>query len=342
MGFQRMLKNDYQSGHPTAGVSAEWLNTVANIFNDLEGIGCHIEKKIGTRGMGWKIVVGDGTGDIEPAYRFKVIQASETTLRVMEGTWYRNSGDYENTGNQMYSVDLTVDAGKDYKTLTASGTSTTHYVYVMLNQAINPTGLTAHIDTYANMDEDLIPDSRWVLAAVDLNASGYITNIEQLWRGGDIIQAPLRIDGASLGWLAGSNQNYLEIRGWAGASETPASGDKFVYADVDDSNNADYVTLSDLATAIGNEGGFLTSESWLDLTDTDPASYTSQAGKYVRVNSTPDGLEFTDEIHPARESQAAQPTPTVGELLLWRDTDDDKTYLVYNDTDVGVRQVELT
>ena len=43
-----------------------------------------------------------------------------------------------------------------------------------------------------------------------------------------------------------------------------------------------------------------------------------------------------------RVSQAAQPTPATGELLLWRDTDDDKTYLVYTDTDVGARKVELT
>jgi hypothetical protein len=45
---------------------------------------------------------------------------------------------------------------------------------------------------------------------------------------------------------------------------------------------------------------------------------------------------------PRRVSQAAQPTPDAAELLVWRDTDDDKTYIVYNDPDVGVRSVEMT
>lgn len=34
--------------------------------------------------------------------------------------------------------------------------------------------------------------------------------------------------------------------------------------------------------------------SWIDLDDTDPANYTGSAGYLVRVNSTPDGLEFVD------------------------------------------------
>ena len=34
--------------------------------------------------------------------------------------------------------------------------------------------------------------------------------------------------------------------------------------------------------------------SFVNLTDT-PSSYSGQAGKWIKVNSTPDGLEFTDE-----------------------------------------------
>jgi len=44
-------------------------------------------------------------------------------------------------------------------------------------------------------------------------------------------------------------------------------------------------------TTVPTSGGVST---WIDLTDTDPTAYTSQAGKAVRVNSTPDGLEFID------------------------------------------------
>jgi len=49
-----------------------------------------------------------------------------------------------------------------------------------------------------------------------------------------------------------------------------------------------------------------------------------------------------DVISPRRISQSSQPTPAVGELILWRDTDDDRTYLLYNDVDVGIRSIELT
>jgi len=52
-------------------------------------------------------------------------------------------------------------------------------------------------------------------------------------------------------------------------------------------------------------------------------------------------LNKQGDLFPKRISQSAQPTPRLGELILWRDTDDDKTYLVYNDIDVGVRKVEL-
>lgn len=47
-------------------------------------------------------------------------------------------------------------------------------------------------------------------------------------------------------------------------------------------------------------------------------------------------------LEPPRESASAQPTPSVGELKVWRDPDDNKTYLIYNDTDEGVRKVEMT
>lgn len=45
---------------------------------------------------------------------------------------------------------------------------------------------------------------------------------------------------------------------------------------------------------------------------------------------------------PRRVSQSAIPTPEANELLVWRDSDDSKTYLVYNDVDEGVRSVEMT
>lgn len=64
---------------------------------------------------------------------------------------------------------------------------------------------------------------------------------------------------------------------------------------------------------------------------------------YATIGTT-GNLTFTGsaEFHPPRVSASAQPTPSVGELQIWRDSDDNKTYLIYNDTDEGVRKVEMT
>lgn len=43
-----------------------------------------------------------------------------------------------------------------------------------------------------------------------------------------------------------------------------------------------------------------------------------------------------------RIRQAAQPTPTAGEMLIWSDSDDDSVHLVYEDADGGTVDVTLT
>jgi hypothetical protein len=50
------------------------------------------------------------------------------------------------------------------------------------------------------------------------------------------------------------------------------------------------------------------------------------------------------ELHPARESTVvgSEPTPSVHELMIWRDSTNNKVYLKYNDTDEGDKKVELT
>lgn len=54
-------------------------------------------------------------------------------------------------------------------------------------------------------------------------------------------------------------------------------------------------------------------------------------------------LDLTEyNLSIKRTSTSAQPTPEVGEFRIWRDPDDNKTYLIYNDIDEGVRKVEMT
>ncbi len=62
----------------------------------------------------------------------------------------------------------------------------------------------------------------------------------------------------------------------------------------------------------------------------------------VNANLRPNGF------YPRRISQSAQPTSgtsasqiDTGEMIVWRDPDDNKTYLVFNDTDEGVRKSEM-
>ena len=49
----------------------------------------------------------------------------------------------------------------------------------------------------------------------------------------------------------------------------------------------------------------------------------------------------TGNLIPKRVAQSTIPTPSVGAIVIWRDTDDGKVYLVYNDTDSGVKSVEM-
>lgn len=63
---------------------------------------------------------------------------------------------------------------------------------------------------------------------------------------------------------------------------------------------------------------------------------------YLSISATGD-VTFAGSagFYPVRLSQSAQPTPDTGELVVWRDPDDNKTYLVYQDTTEGTRKVEL-
>jgi hypothetical protein len=53
-------------------------------------------------------------------------------------------------------------------------------------------------------------------------------------------------------------------------------------------------------------------------------------------------LNVAGAFYPRRLNQSAQPAPASKELLVWRDTDDGKVYLVYSDPDSGALKVELT
>jgi len=60
------LKNTFKKGDPVRAVpDAEWCNRVANILQDIRGIGCRIEKPTDANGFNWCIIV-DGSSDGDP------------------------------------------------------------------------------------------------------------------------------------------------------------------------------------------------------------------------------------------------------------------------------------
>lgn len=76
----------------------------------------------------------------------------------------------------------------------------------------------------------------------------------------------------------------------------------------------------------------------------------TEGSDYLQVASTNGDITFAGSagFYPRRITQSAEPVNgtgatqvDVGELILWRDPDDNRTYAVYNDTDEGVRKVEL-
>lgn len=73
------------------------------------------------------------------------------------------------------------------------------------------------------------------------------------------------------------------------------------------------------------------------LTATD---YIALNSGYIYVNAD---LKFSTSgrFYMRRYSQSTEPSLDTGEMALWRDSDDGKTYLVYNDVDSGQNLVEL-
>ena len=108
-------------------------NRIANVLEDIEGIGCRIEKPQNLEGMGWKIVVGDG-GDAENpdgstpgAYQFEVVRFSDTSVKVRGGWWAYYVGEVRT------QEDLAV-AGADFENLTGElSPSGTGVIYLELD-----------------------------------------------------------------------------------------------------------------------------------------------------------------------------------------------------------------
>ena len=110
----------------------------------------------------------------------------------------------------------------------------------------------------------------------------------------------LTIDGGG----AGSNTTYdLEGGGTDGSSFGTGIGKIILVPSTGTNDEVSITAGTNVKIDNTGTGGFTISaasgsggsSTFLGLTDVDPTTYTGQAGKIVKVNSTPDGLEFDDE-----------------------------------------------
>ena len=110
----------------------------------------------------------------------------------------------------------------------------------------------------------------------------------------------LTIDGGG----AGSNTTYdLEGGGTDGGSFGTGIGKVILVPSTGTNDEVSITAGSNVKIDNTGTGGFTISaasgsggsSTFLGLTDVDPTTYTGQANKLVKVNSTPDGLEFVDE-----------------------------------------------
>jgi|GEM_PF-6008398 len=156
-----------------------------------------------------------------------------------------------------------------------------------------------------------------VCAANNIHTSGLITSI--LSDTQDAAAVGIRSD------LGGANQAMVAFE---------AHGD---------SANADAIAFdADMET--GFSGDFFRGQvNGVEKFAVDKDGNVDTAGSVtVAASKSIDAYTNSGYVKVRRVSQAAQPAAQEGELLIWRDTDDDKTYLVIQDADVGARKVELT
>ena len=172
------LRNNFRAGLPASTLESTWLNTVANIFNDIEGEGCRFEKPMGGEGMGWKLIIDSA---IDSDYPFRVADITGGSVQVTVGRWTRNG----------IVTSLVPDSLKTYKTL--SGIGADDYVYLQLQ-------------TTTTLDPALKPNKVVVLssATYPTDVTDYGINFvigkfdtsvfTQYWFGGDIDDCMFRPD----------------------------------------------------------------------------------------------------------------------------------------------------
>ena len=178
------MRSGYVAQFPSYGngviQSREELNRMRYMLDHIRGVN-GVDVTVDLNGG----ILIDGTEAINAASnleRFLITRVDSNTVKVNFGIWTRN-------GNP---IDMTVDAGKDYKTLAlGSVPNETFYIYVLLGSTTSydaglvPDTLVTFFDTNApsTWEANSMRNVRQLIGIVTTDSNGGITSLTQTWLG---------------------------------------------------------------------------------------------------------------------------------------------------------------
>jgi hypothetical protein len=245
------------------------------------------------------------TVDVDAGTASLAAESKTDTLYVTGGTLITLTG---TEGSD--TLDFAVTGGSDGQVLLSSGTTPTWSTHSFLAMSdtpsawgtdnyrvkVNGSSLEFVDDTFLNLNDT--PGTYNASALVAVNAAG--NALEQTTASptqGDIVY----FNGSVWAYLAAGTQDYVLTSN--GAASNPSW-----------QTNPTGVT------------------TWVALSDVDEADYVGHAGNIVRVNSTPDGLEFVDGL-------TVPSSATANQTLYWNSSAWVASSIIYNDhanAEVGI------
>jgi len=135
-----ILKSNFQRGG-IRQLSAKWLNTVADILNGIEGIGCVVERD--TLNVRWRIDATQGGNGVE-----SLLHSWKVWLRNDQAALYEWNCTCDGVGGVAGRIKL---ANGDYQDVTASGWTEYNPLVdftVYLKLTLDPAGVDAEIIGY--------------------------------------------------------------------------------------------------------------------------------------------------------------------------------------------------
>lgn len=194
------------------------------------------------------------------------------------------------------------DAGSNVTTITVPGESndlSTAVTWVNVPDAYITLSSVQQHQSNLTITESQISDlshySTW-LSLTDTDPASFIGAAGHLVRVNSTPNGLEFVDGSTLFAASSHTHTASEITDF----DTEVSNNASVVA------NTAKVTFPGFTSLAADYGYSEPTHTWIELTDTDPASYAGSANYLVRVNSTPDGLEFVDPstVIPAVEDTA--------------------------------------